>query len=349
MSTTRLVFASIGGSAWSQIVIGSPDRRDTVVLVLPGEDIAGHEVAVPGATPRQMQAAAIKVLEDDLATGDDSIAVVGAVDGRTRLVCVMARDRLAAWHASAVARGLRPDRIVADYSLISRPEQADVLRVAHSGDSMIVRGSKGGFACQPDLLSLLAAGRHVERVDLEQEAMAAVRSGRIKSAPDLCDAIETAADAGRDRRTMIRIAAAASVSLLLVMAAPWVQALRLNMAAEQARSESRELAKAMLPQASRIVNARAQLEEALLPVGGGNGALTSSRALLAGLAAAPTVQINRLDTDGSNVLAQLSMSSADDMAALREQLTASGVSAIEAVSEGLDGRVTVELQLRASR
>lgn len=349
MSTLRLVFASTGDGAWSQIAVSSPDRRDSVVLVLPGEDVAGHEAAVPGDTPRQIQAAAIKVLEENLAAVDDSAAVVGATNGRTKLVCVIARDRLVSWQAASLARGIRPDRIVADYCLISRPDQSDVMRVAHSGDRVIVRASTGGFACQPDLLPLLAAGRHIERVDLEQEAIAAVQSGRIRTAPDICDAIETVADAGSHRRTLLRIAVTASLSLLLVIAAPWLQTLRFNMAAEHARSETREIARSMLPQASRIVNGRAQLEEALLPVGGRNTSLSASRALLAALAAAPTVQINRLDTDGSNVLAQLSMPSADDMIALRDHLAGSGVTTTEAASEGTDGRVTVELQLRASR
>jgi type II secretory pathway component PulL len=349
MSTIRLVFAAPGEGAWSQIAASGPGKRDLMVLVLPGEDVLGREAAIPGSTLRQAQAAAQQVLADDLGATDGSVAAVGAPGRTTRLACIIDRTRLLHWQSAARARGLKPDRIVADYCLLSRTEQADILRVAEAGDRAIARASDSGFATQRDLLSLIASGRHIERVDLEQEAASSIRSGRILAEPDLASALPPETDADGDRRTFTRIAIAAGLALVLVMAAPWIQVLRLGMAASATREAAAATARAALPQASRIVNARAQLEEALIPLGGSDPGLNASGALLAGLSAAPNVQIVRLTSGNGEAQAQLSAAQDADLAPLRDHLAAQGVTVTEAASQGDDGRITIELRLRAAQ
>lgn len=353
MSTTRLVFAAPGDGAWSQVAASGTGKRDSVVLVLPGEDILGREAAIPGSTQRQAQAAALQVLADDLAAAEGNIAAVGApapgAAGAARLGCVIARTRLSDWQAAARARGLRPDRIVPDYCLLARPGQVDVLRVAHAGGRVIARGTDGGFASEDGLLALLACGRHVEPADLEQEAVSAVRSGRLASEPDFSAAIPPETPAGHDARLRTRILVAASLAAALFLAAPWVQVLRLNLAAGQARQAAEDTARSSLPGASRIVNARAQIAEALIPLGGANGSLAAAQALLAGLRHAPTVQITSLASEGEEALAQLSAAQDGDLQPLRDHLAASEVAVTETASPGPDGRLVVDLRLRAAR
>lgn len=350
MSTIRLVFAGGGDHAWNQVSVAGPGRKDTLVLVLPGEDILGREAAIPGSTVRQMQAAALRVLEDDLADTEASVAAIGAPPTRPGdLVCVIGRERLSGWRSAALARGLTPDVIVPDFCLISRPEQSDVVRVANGGDRVVVRASGSGFACQPDLLPLLAAGRHIERVDLEQEAASAARSGRLARLPDFSGALAPDSAATSERAALGRAGIAALAAGVLLMAAPWVQAVRLDLAAGEARREAAEIARATLPGGSRIVNAGAQLVEDGLAYGASSPEVAAAAALLSGLAQAPAVRINRLEAQAGEVQAQLSASQDADLAPLRERLAASGVAAVEAPSQTVDGRLTVELQLRASR
>lgn len=350
MSTTRLVFASRGDEAWPQVSVPGQGRRDTLVLVLPGEDVFGREAAVPGSTVRQVQAAALRVLEEELADASGSVAAVSPPPSRPGdLVCVVAREVLEQWRSAASARGLTPDLIAPDFCLIARPEQSDVLRVAYTGDRAVARASGAGFACQPDLLPMLAGGRHIERVDLEQEAASAARSGRLGRLPDFSTALAPASAPASDRKTLQRAGMAAVAAAALLMAAPWVQTLRLDLAAGEARTQARELARAALPGESRIVNPRAQLEEGGRIYGASSPELSAASALLSGLAHAPVVRINRLEAQAGEVQAQLSASQDADLAPIRERLAAAGVTVVEAPSQDADGRLTVELQLRASR
>lgn len=105
LSVTRQGHASVAGLP----------RADSLVLVLPVQDIAWHGLTLPKAPPQKLRAALGGLLEDRLLADEAEVHLALAPDARPGLpTCIAALDRawLAAQLGALEAGGLTVDRVV---------------------------------------------------------------------------------------------------------------------------------------------------------------------------------------------------------------------------------------------
>jgi type II secretion system protein L len=348
MSSIRVAFVDeAGGWRETSVVVSAGARKIPAVLIVPGARVLGRVVKVAGSTPPQMSAAALGMFAGEVAQPiQECVAAVGApVDGR-RLVCVAARADIERWRSIAKHHGMTPEIILPDFALLPHPAAETATTASRDGD-ILARTTDFAFACQPDLVSVLLKGCSIDERDFEDEVVRAVRTGALASAPDFATALPERT--GRSQRPVAvgRIAAAAAVALALGSAAPWVHAMRLDGAAQGFRKDAETVARTALPDADRIVNARAQLEEALLPVRSGQALLDAAAAIVEGASVAPGVSISRLDADVVNaVSASLMVAHLEDLEPVRLKLAERGLTAIETPGPSTGGPVAVDITVR---
>jgi type II secretion system protein L len=344
MTTVRLILLSSGEDDMKILSVqGAPKRSPACILVVPGADVLGREIAAAGSTPAQRRATALSQLAADLAAPAAQLtcAIGSGRNGQTAFVA--SRKQVEGWRDRATRAGQAPDLILPDYALLPRPS-AGVACVAHRDDS-IVRTARAGFACQPDLLGALTNGLQIEEVDFERAAVAAVRSGAVMESPDLLGALREAA-ASRSRYLPALTAGAAAAALVVASVVPWVDAIRINAETSALHAKTAEIARAALPDARRIVDPLAQLREAARPHLGSETLLQTSAGLLEGLSLAPNVKLSRLELgeDGA-VRASLSTPDLIQLQPLRDHLSSLGLRATETPGNSSPNQQNVELLL----
>lgn len=248
------------------------------VAVVAGMDVALARLAVPEGTPVQMQTAGRLMMDDVVALKHDAFET--AVAGRSDAdglrwvahfpvqLCQQAVERLAPFQ-------LDPDVIAPAASLLPAPE-AGCITADYLGCA-VARSQTRGFAAEADLLALiidgqgpvseitddafkqaiLAASQQAPRLNLRVGAFAKARANRLQPT--------------WFRRAAILAACAAALWPLL----PVIEAAKYTRAVDRLDARTLERVQAALPNAPRIVNARAQLEERLQALGlsGGPGQL----------------------------------------------------------------------------
>ncbi len=348
MSMFRVALLDDAGG-WREISTGAKGRarRPASILVVPGSRVLGRVIPVAGSTIPQMSAAALGMLASDLAQpSQDCVAAVGSSLEDRRLVCVAARSDVENWREIARQNGMTPDIIVPDFALLACPPAGDFVVAVRDGDT-IARTCDAAFACQPEIASLLLMGLNVEERVFEDEAMRSLRSGAISSLPDFERALPARAEARARPVARARIAMAAGVALAVAAAAPWVHAMRLDGAARDFREQTDAVARTALPGAARIVNARAQLQEALLPVHDGQSLVSAAAAIVEGAAAGAGVSIAHLDADITNaVSATVAAPRIEDLEPIRLKLADQGLAAIETPGQPSGGMIVVDLTVR---
>jgi type II secretion system protein L len=348
MSLVRVAFVDDdGGWRETSITSAAASRKALTALIVPGARVMGRMINVAGSTTLQMNAAALGLLADELAQPAQScIAAVGSlVEGR-RLACVASRTDIERWRAIAKQQGMTPDVIVPDFALLPLPGAGSATTASHDGE-IVARTNDLAFACQPELAALLLGGCSIDDRNFEEEVIRSVRSGALASAPDFARAMPERTGSNQPPVAVGRIVAAASVALVLGAAAPWVHAMRLDGAARDVREAAETVARTALPGADRIVNARAQLEEALLPVRSGQALVNAAAAIVEGASTAPGVSISRLEADVANaVSATLSVPRLEDLEPVRLRLAEHGLTAIETPGPATGGMIAVDITVR---
>jgi type II secretion system protein L len=348
MSLVRVAFVDDdGGWRETSITSAAGPRKALTALVVPGARVLGRMVDVGGSTTLQMNAAALGMLADELAQPAQAcVAAVGAlVDGR-RLACVAARADIERWRGIAKQHGMTPDVIVPDFALLPLPIAGSATTASHEGE-IVARTSDLAFTCQPELASLLLGGCSIDGRSFEDEVIRSARSGALASAPDFARAMPERSGNSQRPVAVGRIAAAAGVALVLGAAAPWVHAMRLDGAARDFREDAETVARTALPGADRIVNARAQLEEALLPVRSGQALVNAAAAIVEGASSSPGVSISRLEADVANaVSATVSVARLEDLEPVRLALAEHGLTAIETPGPATGGMIAVDITVR---
>lgn len=343
MKPVQLVFVSDGDEAWRIVpVAGAPARSPQCVLVVPGADVLAREVEISGATPAQSRAAALATLAPDLAApADQLICGLGPAGAGRWIALVASRARAEAWLSSARVRGFAPDTILPDYMLLPVPDHGDA-HVAATGEDVVVRAGWTGFSCQRDLAEQLVRALTPVTMDLEQAAVNAVRSGAIARAPDLLPGI-SATNRKSPAGSMVWPLAAAAAALVIATAAPWVSASRINGATADLRKQGEEVARAALPNASRIVDASAQLREATLPRERTGLALEYATGVLEGLTLTSGVNLSRLEFSGDGVMhASLSAADLSQLQPLRDRISQLGLRSTETPGESSANTLSVD-------
>ncbi len=134
-----------------------------------------------------------------------------------------------------------------------------------------------------------------------------------------------------------------AAALILAIAAPWANAIRLDMSARAMEREAQQIAAQALPPPAR--SARAQLGTALLAHTNGRQRIETAATLLGELTALPDIAIARLDAsaDAPLVTANLTAPNADSTTPLRERLAARSYTAEHTASDAPGRRAAIDL------
>jgi general secretion pathway protein L len=349
MKPVQLVFVS-DDEAWRTVsVSGASARSPRCILVVQGAHVLAREIDVAGATPAQSQAAALATLAPELAAPADQLTcALGAPAGGRRIALIASRARIDAWLNAAKARRLAPDAVLPDFMLLPVPNAGQANVAAH-GEDIVVRTISSGFSCQRDLAEQLLTTLARVTVDLDQSAISAVRRGATMRAPNLLTGMSRAIRK-TPARSLLLPAAAAFAALAVATAAPWISALRINGATAGLRSEGEAVARAALPVASRIVDARAQLREAALPHERTGKALNHATGILEGLARTSGVQLSRLEMRDDGVLhASLSAADLSQLQPLRDHIAQLGLYSAETPGESSPNSLSVDFAVMDTR
>jgi len=349
MKPVQLVFFPTGEEGWRVMpVAGAPARSPRCILVVPGADVLARNIEISGATPAQSRAAALATLAQDLAApADQLVCGLGAGEAGRRIVFVASRARLDAWLGAAKVRGFMPDIILPDFALLPIP-QAGEAHVAARGEDHVVRTGQTGFTCQPDLAEGLMGSLTPATIDLEPAAILVVQRGAIASAPDLLAGMARRASKALSR-SLLWPAAAAAAALVIATAAPWISASRINAATTGLRKEGEAVARAALPNASRIVDARAQLREAAFPRERTGMALEYATGILEGLGRTSGVQLSRLEFSVDGVMhANLSAADLSQLQPLRDHISQLGLRGSETPGESRANSILVDFAVTAA-
>lgn len=345
MSTIRLTFLPRPGADWRSFTVSAAKGRDRTILVIPGEHVLIRWTEVAGKTPQQIRAAALAQLAPELAQGPtDCIAALGEIRDGKRQVAVMSRAAAEAFLSEARARKLSPDAMTVDACLLSPPLEADAV-IAHAGDEILVRTQTTAFVAQPELLETFLAGATRTETTLEAEAARTIRAATI---PDFLPSLPASRSQGAPSARPRRIAYAMAAAILLAIAAPWTNAIRLDLSARSMEREAERIAANALPDAAQIRNARAQLRAALLPHTNGKARIETAAVLLGELTALPEISIARIDADADTpiVRADLTAPTPEAVSPLTDRLALRNYDVENTASETDAGLAAIDLTVR---
>jgi len=262
------------------------DVFDQVIAVVAGVDVALAKLSVPQGMPAQMQTAAHLMIRDVVVAGTGSVAVAPRADQAGQrwtaqfdtALCDAVLERLAAYD-------LDPEAIVPAALLLPAAEDGAVRSGYYGLD--IAQTSARGFAAEPDVMDMILSGQQPIDV-MAPEAL----QQRLPQRPPLN--LRIGARAKRDSaafapRWLKRSAIFALIAAFLWPALPLVDVFSYRSAIADLDAQTMRQIKAALPDAARIVNARAQLDERIAALGlsgGGEqiyGALVNATAQSAGI------------------------------------------------------------------
>ncbi|HPE73422.1 MAG TPA: type II secretion system protein GspL [Candidatus Competibacter sp.] len=275
------------------------------ILVAPGEAVTLHCLALPSRKRSTWARAVPFALEDYLVEDIETLhfALGGAVDGGYLPVAVVDRTLLSAWLESCEAAGLTPVAVVPDPLLL--PWQSDEWSVLLEARRALVRtGRWEGFATERDNLVLLLAqalaeageakprrlrvwgvpttelaetGIELSPEDTPSEPLALFASGYQPATVLnlLQGSYSRQAHWGRWLRPWRAAAVLAGMTLLVQIAGQVYDHWRLQREVTALRTEIERTFKDALPEATRIVNPKVQMETRLreLAPSGGSGFL----------------------------------------------------------------------------
>ena len=275
------------------------------ILVAPSEAVTLHRLALPSRKRSTWARAVPFALEDYLVEDIETLhfALGGAVDGGYLPVAVVDRILLSAWLETCDQAGLTPAAVVPDSLLL--PWQNDEWSVLLEARRALVRtGRWEGFATERDNLALLLAqalaeagetkprrlrvwgapatelaetGVELSPEDTPSEPLALFASGYQPATVLnlLQGGYSRQAHWGRWLRPWRAAAALAGMALLVQIAGQVYDHWRLQREVTALRTEIERTFKDALPEATRIVNPKVQMETRLreLAPSGGSGFL----------------------------------------------------------------------------
>ena len=346
-----------------------------VLLLVPATELLLTQARVPSRNRQRVLKAVPFALEEQLA-GDleDLHFALAAPRGEEHPVAVVALARMDAWLAACAAAGLQPDALLPD--LLALPwEEGQWTLYLRDAVALVRSGPMAGFACERANLPLLLRLWQEEAVPPLQVLGA--------PAPELVEA-GFELRAGADRDPLLQMAGQLSAVLPLNLLQgrysrseqlsrlwkPWRATAALLVAGlvlgslylgfdyhrlgqEQARLESAiaELFRQTLPDATRMVNPRAQLQQRLAALERGPGGGQADFLALLGQAGPVLRGTGGLELQGANFRdgtldLELTVANLQVLDQLKQQLAQAGGLVAEIQSATADGDQRVKSRLR---
>lgn len=336
-SAPRLYMAGAEGRAVPVDAATAAADTGPVIAVLPGTAVLLRTVTLPVKTEGQARTAAVFALEDELAAEPESLHFAlgpRQADGN-RAVAVIAADCMDSWLAQMRELGLTPDTMVPDFLTLSgqRPGAA-----RFEGRTLVRQAELGGFAIEEDLFdAVLDAGeraalpppRDIAPADLASEATSA-------AAEPVLNLLQGRYRPQRSRPSWLalgrRAGALAAAALVLWLGVTLADAWRLKALDDHYYRAAQDMARAALPEGTRLIDPVRQLRRAQTGAAGAggeaaqNGFLPLSAMLIEALAEVPAAEVRslRYRAEQAALSAEIGYSAFADLEALDAAVRAAG-------------------------
>ncbi|WP_022681093.1 type II secretion system protein GspL [Sphingobium bisphenolivorans] len=320
-----------------------------VMLVPPAPLVTLHWVSYPELPARQGRAAArLLALAGAIVPGDQLFAASDENDdpARPHLIAVGARADMQHWLLWAQHHGLDPDIIVPAALLL--PEISDGFGRGVVGAETVLRGADMALAGDLALPELIgdAVVRDVAAEEVNARAIAALERPPLDMRQgDFAKRVRRSLD----KRTLERIILWSALILLVSLLIALVGMVRQHATANSLDADSLARAQQVVPGASDLGQAEAEMDRQLAARGAGSYAFTAPVAgLLSAMQDAPGVSLTTLSRDPDGMIrATLAAAKADDINMVLLALQAAGFTITATPSQDPGGRTLADITVRS--
>ncbi|MEM6683311.1 MAG: type II secretion system protein GspL [Pseudomonadota bacterium] len=269
------------------------------IAVVPGVNVALIKLAVPAGTPAQMQTTARLLMRDDVATKPNHLtAVAQSADGGERWAAHFDAQVCADVLTALAQHGVDPDVVTPAALLLPDPAQGSTR--SSYGPIDIARTSTRGFAAEAEIMDLILA----DQQPMETLADDVIPAHAARMAPAALLNLRVGQFAKRSaalvsQRWFKRAGVLTALAAALWPAMPLIEAYIYRREIDQLDARVAARVAAALPNAPRIVNARAQLDERLAALGLTGSGDQLYGALISAMQAAPNAAVEQLSYDQS--------------------------------------------------
>ncbi|WP_313807353.1 type II secretion system protein GspL [Sphingobium sp.] len=320
-----------------------------VMLVPPAALVTLHEGAYPDLPARQGRAAArLAALAGGIVPADQLFAATDGNDdpARPHQVAVAARADMQHWLLWAQHHGLDPDIMVPAPLLL--PEAQEGFHRGMIGGAAVLRGVEIALAGDLALPELIgdAVVRDVAPALIDARAIAALdRPPLDLRQGDFAKRVRRSFD----RRTLGRIMAWSGAILLVSLLIALVGLTKQHFAASRLDADSLAQARQVVPGASDLIQAEAEMDRQLALRGAGGHAFTAPVAgLLNAMQDVPGVSLTALSRDPDGMIrATLAAARGEDINNVLLALQAAGFTITATPSQDPGGRMLADITVRS--
>jgi general secretion pathway protein L len=320
-----------------------------VMLVPPAALVTLHWRDYPDLAARQGRAAArLAALAEGIVPADHLFAAADENEdpARPHLVAVAARADMQHWLLWAQHHGLDPDLIVPAPLLL--PEAEEGFGRAVVGGELVLRGYRLAMAGELALPELI--GDAVIR-DVAPERVDALAIAALAKPPLDMRQGDFAKRVRRsfDKQLLKRITLLAAIILLLALVGSLVVLVKQHGAADRLDADSLARAQQVVPGASDLPQAQAEMDRQLAARGAGGYAFTAPVAgLLAAMQDVPGVSLTTLSRDPDGMIrATLAAAKAEEINTVLLALQAAGFTITANPSQDAGERVLADITVRS--
>lgn len=320
-----------------------------VLLVPPAALVTLNWIEYPDLAPRQGRAAArLAALAGAIVPADQLFAAADENEdpARPHCIAVAARADMQHWLLWAQHHGLDPDIMVPAPLLLPEPQEG--FERGMIGGEAVLRGTDlvlAGDLVLPELIGK-AVVRDVPAAQIDALAVAALERPPIDLRQgDFAKRVRRPFDKRRIARIMLWSGLVLFVSLLMAL----IGTARQHVAANSLDAESLALARQVVPGATDLDQAEAEMERRLAARGAGAYAFTAPVAgLLSAMQDAPGVSLTALsrDTDGM-IRATLAAAKVEDINMVLLALQAEGFTITATPSQEPGGRMLADITVQS--
>lgn len=130
-------------------------KAEIILCVLPGEQVAMRALPSPPRSPSKFKAAAMYLLEDDLAESLDKLHIAVTRRDGTGVAFAVKKSVMSEWQDVFAAVGIQPDIVAADFSLLS--DQKEHNTIIFEKERIICSIEDSGFAAARPMADNLVA------------------------------------------------------------------------------------------------------------------------------------------------------------------------------------------------
>ncbi|KEQ55362.1 type II secretion system protein GspL [Sphingobium chlorophenolicum] len=321
----------------------------TVMLVPPAALVALHWANHPDLPARQGRAAArLAALSGGIVPADQFFAAANENDdpARPHLVAAVSRADMQHWLLWAQHHGLDPDIIVPAPLLLPEPEEG--YRRGLIGGAPVLRGPDMALAGDLALPELIgdAPVRDVPPEQIDARAIAALDAPPLDLRQgDFAKRVRRSFD----KRTLGRIMLWSGLILLVSLLIALVGLTKRHVAANALDAESLTLARQVVPGATDLMQAEAEMDRQLAARGAGGYAFTAPVAgVLNAMQDVPGVSLTALSRDPDGMVrATLTAAKMEDIDSLLLALQAAGFTTTATPSQQPNGRMLADITVRS--